>query len=550
MDNNSKLVIKKLTSCAKVFPDKIYGKGFREVNVAKGQEFSFQIAYKLREYDNQDYSVKVESQLKEHIKTYRVGLVGSLMPAYPQSHDNDYLRTKPGLFPDVLYPDDSMRIRANDLFWQSLWITINIPQAIETSKQKITIKFCNKNETVSVVTFNLIIHDCILPKQDLIFTQWFHIDSIASVHGVRIFSKKHWELIKKYMLCATEHGMNMVLTPILTPPLDTEINGERPTVQLVDIEKKGEKYHFSFDKLEKFIEIAKESGIEYYEINHFFTQWGCVATPKVIATVDGRKKKIFGWNVSSGSDEYKRFLEELIPYVIDVFAKNGISKDKLFFHVSDEPSDSNIDNYKYCSTVLRDIIGKDANQIDALSHFDFYLKKIVKTPVVGIDAIDTFIEAGVDNLWGYYCCAQTKNVSNRFIGMPSYRNRVIGLLIYKYGLKGFLHWGYNYYYSRLSVRDINPYIETSSDISFPSGDAFSVYPYKDGVIPSLRQKVFAYALEDVRLLNLAEKKIGKVKTIELIEKVFGQEIRFKNYPKADAYEKMYKEIFKVLDGKE
>ena len=34
---------------------------------------------------------------------------------------------------------------------------------------------------------------------------------------------------------ATDHGINMILIPVLTPPLDTAEGGERTTVQLVDI---------------------------------------------------------------------------------------------------------------------------------------------------------------------------------------------------------------------------------------------------------------------------------------------------------------------------
>lgn len=43
-------------------------------------------------------------------------------------------------------------------------------------------------------------------------------------------------LIGNYMDAAVKCGVNMILTPVLTPPLDTAVGTERPTVQLVDIE--------------------------------------------------------------------------------------------------------------------------------------------------------------------------------------------------------------------------------------------------------------------------------------------------------------------------
>ena len=81
--------------------------------------------------------------------------------------------------------------------------------------------------------------------------------------------------------------MNMILTPVLTPPLDTEVGGERTTVQLADIEKTDGGYVIDLSRLERFIDICLANGIKYFEINHFFTQWGAEHAPKIVATVDG-----------------------------------------------------------------------------------------------------------------------------------------------------------------------------------------------------------------------------------------------------------------------
>ena len=82
--------------------------------------------------------------------------------------------------------------------------------------------------------------------------------------------------------------------------------------------------------------------------------------------------------------------------------------------------------------------------------------KEAKLPVVAINHIQDFLERDIENRWGYYCCSQWEKVSNNFLGMPSYRNRIIGLQMYKYGFDGFLHWGYNFYNSNVSKYPINP----------------------------------------------------------------------------------------------
>ena len=70
-------------------------------------------------------------------------------------------------------------------------------------------------------------------------------------------------------------------------------------------------------------------------------------------------------------------------------------------------------------------------------------------------------------------------------------------------------------------------------VPFPAGDPFSVYPYGDGVAPSLRLKVFKQALDDMRLLELWGNKIGKADVVKRIEQIAETEITFDKYPKGE-----------------
>ena len=115
--------------------------------------------------------------------------------------------------------------------------------------------------------------------------------------------------------------------------------------------------------------------------------------------------------------------------------------------------------------------------------------------------------------------------------MPSYRNRILGLQMYKYNVKGFLQWGYNFYYSQCSRKKINPYVTSSADRAFPSGDAFSVYPGDNKPLPSLRVCVFKEALEDMEVCRLLESYIGREKVIEMIDTAAGQPLTFSSYPR-------------------
>ena len=84
--------------------------------------------------------------------------------------------------------------------------------------------------------FTLCVGRARLPAQTLLHTEWFHADCLASYYGVAPLSEEHWRILENFIRAAgEEHGINMLLTPVFTPPLDTAVNGERLTVQLVDV---------------------------------------------------------------------------------------------------------------------------------------------------------------------------------------------------------------------------------------------------------------------------------------------------------------------------
>jgi len=105
--------------------------------------------------------------------------------------------------------------------------------------------------------------------------------------------------------------------------------------------------------------------------------------------------------------------------------------------------------------------------------------------------IGEFTGLDLPERWTYYCVSQWDQVPNQFAHLPSARNRIMGVLSYVYNLDGFLHWGYNFWFSQLSVFELDPYSETCAGGGFPPGDAFKVYPGKDGIPEdSIRHEVF------------------------------------------------------------
>lgn len=494
-------------------------------SVLKGERYSYQIAYKSSEKFFAE--IVIDSPLSQFITVRSVGNVPSELPVY-ESDCEFCERNEPGLFPDVLFPIENNRVLIKRQNYYALWITVDLPKDTDAGDYEINIKLKKDGETISENIFGLHVINAVLPEQKFIYTQWFHSDSIANYYKIPVFCEKFWALVESFIKAAVHTGVNMLLTPVFTPPLDTEIGGERLTVQLVDVKLENGKYSFGFDRFIRWVRLAQKCGIKYFEISHLFSQWGAKYTPKIMAEVNGSQKRIFGWETSADSIEYAEFLSAFIPQLIKVIRSLGIEK-STFFHISDEPNEDQIGSYSRSKSTVAPLL-KDFPIIDALSDYSFYESGIINNPIPCTNDIESFIEKGFPHPWTYYCCGQGGKLSNRFFGMPLSTTRIIGFQLFKYGIEGFLQWGFNFYNSQYSLRSIDPFAVTDADSAFPSGDSFTVYPGKSGAIESVRSEVFFQALQDMRALTLLCDRIGKKRTIAAVEADFGI-ITFFDYPR-------------------
>ena len=509
---------------------------FDQVSVlpaARGERVSFQIIAE----DPVEPGVKramglrisLRSKLSGCIKGFHVGQVPAQMPVYVERYSGEYITTQPGLFPDVLYPLKKQKYYTQPYSLANFLFTVEVPEDLEPGKYPVYITLTGADDGVPAkVKVVIDVKKAIIGKNDLRFTQWFHCDSIADYFGVKMQSKRHWQLIERFIATAAHTGITMLLTPIFTPPLDTAIGTYRPTMQLVDMVKNGDSYTIGFEKLERWVELCKKYGIRYFEMAHLFTQWGACATPKIEAVVDGKKTRIFGWDVPSNSPEYANFLRQFLPALLAELEKLGI-KENCYFHISDEPNSApgrpDYANYVAAKELVKPLLA-GCKIMDALSHAEFFDNGLIEYPVPATNRIAPFLERDIKERWCYYCCGQGQDVANRFLAMPSFRTRVTGVQLYMHDMEGFLQWGFNFYYSRHSEFKIDPYQITDGFHAWPAGDPFSVYPYENGAIESLRTVVFYEGLQDRMLLKALEAKIGKEAVKDWVRQVAGREITF------------------------
>lgn len=529
------ILAKQISSLHKVrLSDALNMNEITKETVLRGERFAYQISMKsdLPVIGN----ISIESPLLDHIRIYKVENAVMDAPVVDRVKEIGYITTEPGLMPDLLLPIENNSILTVSVAGKSLWIELNIPKDMTAGEYKINFTYETFDfaapDTTRTVTATKTMTVEVLPltkkEQSLIYTRWFYADCIADYHNVPIYSDAHFDLIEAYIREAVDVGINMILVPIHTPPLDTAIGTERPCVQLVDIKKVGDEYIFGFEKLHRFIDICKRAGIRYYEMAHMFSQWGAKCAANIMVEENGVKSYMFGWHVASTSPAYIDFLKQYISAISKELEHLGVAEG-AYFHISDEPTIDKIDAYRTAVEAIRPFI-YNCQTFDALSSKEFYEQGLVECPVTMVSHIHDFLPLNVPNQWVYYCCEPQRTYTNSLMAMPSCRTRILGVLIYKYDIKGFLHWGFNFYNSLVSYYNVDPYVTTSCYGRLPSGDPFIVYPAKNGAYPSIRGKVTYEAIGDIDLCRTLEEYIGRDEVVKMIDKFADMDVRFDSYP--------------------
>ena len=529
-----------VSSLEKIFPDEKPKLLQSEYSVFKNEAFHYQIAY-FSDILVPFCDVEIQSDIQEFVTVRRVEPIAGHL-ATKKGVSDDYLLKKKKdstLYPDLLRPIRKGEELLREKKWTAFWVTINHEEKeLPAGTHTVKILFSKQEEALGEATFTLQVLPAELPRTQLQYTNWIHYDCISQWHGFEPFTPPFYTVLNEYIKTAVAHGMTMLYTPLFTPTLDTKEGGERQTIQLVDVEVLSDgSYAFGFEKLKYFMENAEALGIQKFEFSHLATQWGAFFCPKIEAKKGDRVVKLFGWDTFACSLEYLNFIDELFKGLKAFCEENGYM-DKIMFHVSDEPLKEHLDNFLYLKDKVRKYF-PNVKIMDALSNIEFTKEKYVDLAIVPTSSTEVFRKEGLLK-WAYYCTSQSKDyLSNRFFNMPSQRTRVLGIQLYENEVEGFLHWGFNFYNSYLSMYPIDPYSVTDAGGAYQSGDCFIVYPTKTGVDESLRLEVFYDGINDYRALVLLESLYGKAYVMDLLhrEGVVG----FKEYPKSANWHLAFRE---------
>jgi len=147
----------------------------------------------------------------------------------------------------------------------------------------------------------------------------------------------------------------------------------------------------------------------------------------------------------------------------------------------------------------------DLKRIDAIE--TTYLLDDIEIAVPKLDALESWYESYKkwqqegNELWFYTVgIYQGSFLPNKTIDMPLIDSRILHWLNYRYDANGYLHWGWNQW-------NENPYKEIGMHI----GDAWHVYPVREGVLNSLRWEQMRNGIQDYEYFWMLENRISALK---------------------------------------
>lgn len=396
--------------------------------------------------------------------------------------DEELVGKAPIEIPDILRETPAQSLKANRN--QPVWVTVYVPETAIPGTYEGTIAIEGAGQTLSVPV-SVRVPDFTVPKdRHLYVTQWFTDNPIYEAANGN--EEAFFAGVKAYAENMASHRQNVFWVNISRIQVFREADG----ALTFD--------YANFDRyVQAFIDAGAGDRIEIQQIGHQ-GEGGWDSHEIVLGGISATDRAT-GSSVALGAEDgLGPLLEDLQRHL----SERGWL-DRTMIHIADEPQLFNVDSFKEAAAFVH-AHAPGIKRIEAIEARDFTGALEVWVPKLShLRNWAPFYEKARqpgNELWYYICCHPTGRYLNRFLDYPPLKNRLLHWVNYRYGLEGFLHWGFNFW-----VED--PFVLPQEEL--PPGDRNIVYPgpVMDGhatLLDSTRWEVQRDSIEDFEYLWLLE----------------------------------------------
>lgn len=405
----------------------------------------------------------------------------------PELLKSDLIRPAPARFPDYL--GEARQCSLSPGACKAVYLTIKIPSDAEPGEYRTRVTATCSDASLSVPLF-LTVYPLTLPdERHLMVTEWFSTSRFKQHHAVDSSdSQRFFDILRVYADNMADHRQNVF----------------RVSLDLVDRMRTADgKLQFDFSRFDRWAEVFWSTGrMDLLETGSVarFGEGGWSSSEVLLRDFSVRDESTGETKMLPGKDFLPQFLPALVQHLRE---KEWLKK--TVFHICDEPSNHNIMAWREAS----DFVHRCAPELRRLDAIETpHCLDRLEIWVPKLDHLATWQSAYKDaqrqgnELWFYTVgIFQKGSLPNKTVDVPLLDARVMHWVNYRYGLKGYLHWGFNAW--------------TDDPFTAPGkhrGDGWHVYPKKDGLLNSLRWEQMRAGLQDYECLWLLENKISQIRS--------------------------------------
>lgn len=411
--------------------------------------------------------------------------------------------------------------------FQPLWVSVSVPQNANAGVYKTVISINgNTKHTLSLV---LRVVDRVLPEPsqwtfNLDF--WQHPAAIARVHGVELWSAKHFKLMRPYYEMLAGAGQKNITASIVHEPWGHQTYDDFPS--LVQWTKKADgSWQYDYSLFDKYVSFVMDCGIDQRINCYSMVPW------KIAFRYYDEKETAYREFTSKiGSPEYNEFWGNMLTDFTQHLKQKGWF-DKAVIAMDERPMKAMQDVIALLKTIdpaWKVALAGDYHPEIEADIFDYCVASRWQFPV---EVLERRRAEGKLSTW-YTCCME--RYPNGFTFSPPAEHVWTGIYTAAKRMDGFLRWAYNSW-------PANP-LTDSRFRAWPAGDTFQVYP---GPLTSIRFEKIIEGIQDFEKIRiLRETCQNDSEKVEKLEKILvGLEI---NKLSTISAEEMIKEIRLIINA--
>lgn len=400
------------------------------------------------------------------------------------------LRKPPADFPDPLLELDEIDVPG--ALAQPVWVTI--PVALDAAaglyrSQAEIIGTIGGKEQRLAQPLEVRVYPVTVAKTRLWVTQWFSPHALHMEEPPEPDSDAFYSLLARYARNMAEHRQNVALiSPLSLATYSSDAND----ALLVD-----------FSRFDRWVRIFKDAGvIGMIEGGHFGGREGGWECNFVVGIQEVKDGKVTARSVEPDTQEADTFYAQFLPALVRHLKERGWLSDYVQ-HLADEPIASNLESYRQMAALVHKY-APELRIIEACHTKDLVGAMDIWVPQLNYlhDDFEHYHarQAAGEEVWFYTCVFPQGEYANRFIEQPLIKTRLLHWINFRYGVTGYLHWGYNQWTAD------SPFTHTTRPHGgppyLPAGDPWIVYPGKNGPLDSIRFEAMRDGIVDHELLSM------------------------------------------------